>query len=144
MSLLFDEKHMWPRAIGSPPLAERPHSTRFMKKRSRQAKSVRDLLIDWQFSPDREKSKKYVKHEFQDYGVRLAHKLNDISHKSLYIKLAKGENRNLLEKAYRFAIDYPGMEGKNKGKLFMWALGKLRRGEPLSDGKKKDVSRKTK
>jgi hypothetical protein len=45
----------------------------------------------------------------------------------------------LLEKAYRFAIDYPGMEGKNKGRLFMWALKKLRNGEEISSdkGKKK-------
>ncbi|MBN2015881.1 hypothetical protein JW766_03530 [Candidatus Dojkabacteria bacterium] len=103
-------------------------------------KAMGELLFDWQFSPDREKSRKYVKHEFQDYGVRLAHNLNDISHKSLYIKLAKAEKRDLLEKAYRFAIDYPGMEGKNKGKLFMWALGKLRRGEQLYE-KKEEISK---
>lgn len=107
-----------------------------MKKRSRKAKSIRDLLMDWQFDPEREKSRKYVKHEFQDYGVRLAHKLNDLPHKALYIKLAKTVKRAFLEKAYRFAVDYPGMEGKNRGKLFMFALTKLQKGEKLTDGKK--------
>ena len=92
--------------------------------------------MNWEFSPEREKSKKYVKHEFQDYGVRLAHNLNDLDHKSLYIRLAKNEKRFLLEKAYRFAIDYPGMEGRNKGRLFMWALGRLRRGEKLCTKRK--------
>lgn len=108
-----------------------------MKRRRGQPKGMRELLQQWQFSPDREKSKRYVKHEFQDYGVRLSYKLNDPKHKSLYIRLAKREKRVLLEKAYRFAVDYPGMEGKNKGRLFMWAMAKLRRGEPLSDGRKK-------
>jgi hypothetical protein len=105
-------------------------------KRKRKPKGMKELLLDWQFDPDRKKSQRYVKHEFQEYGVRLAYNLNDVSHKSLYIKLAKTEKRNFLEKAYRFAIDYPGMEGKNKGKLFMWALGKLRRGEKLYEKKK--------
>ncbi len=94
-------------------------------------KSIKDLLYEWQFDPERKKSKKYVKYEFQDYGVRLSYALNDIKHKSLYIKLAKQENREFLEKAYRFAIDYPNMEGKNKGKIFMWALKKLKEGKKL-------------
>lgn len=114
-----------------------------MDKRSRKVKSIRDILTDWQFSPDREKSKKYVKHEFQDYGIRLAHKLNDLPHKALYIKLAKTVKRAFLEDAYRFAVDYPKMEGKNRGKLFMFALRKLQWGEPLRDENKKwDANKK--
>jgi len=108
-----------------------------MKRKKSDLKNIGDLLPKWQFDPDREKSKKYVKHEFQDYGIRLAHDLNDLGHKSLYIKLAKTTKREYLEKAYRFAIDYPNTEGKNKGKLFMWAFGKIRRGEELTDGKKR-------
>jgi len=106
------------------------------KKRMRSPQKIKDLLDKWRFDPERKKSQKYLKHEFQDYGVRLAHKLNDEGHKSLYIRLAKIEKRNLLETAYSFAVDYPSMEGKNRGKLFMWALAKLRRGEPLSDNSK--------
>lgn len=100
-------------------------------KKDKEPQSMKDLLNMWQFDPDRQKSQKYLKHEFQDYGVRLAHVLNDMGHKSLYIKLAKIEKREYLEKAYRFCIDYPNMDGKNKGKLFMWALKKLRNGEDL-------------
>ncbi len=100
-------------------------------KKSKGPKSMRDLLDMWQFDPDRQKSQKYVTREFQDYGVRLAHSLNDLLHKSLYIKLAKAEKRENMEKAYRFCIDYPNMDGKNKGRLFMWALKKLRNGEDI-------------
>lgn len=96
-------------------------------------KSAKELLKKWKNNPDRVKSRKYVKHEFQDFGIRLANKLNDPSHKSLYIKLAKEEKRAYLQRAYRFAIDYPNMEGKNKGKLFMFALKKLRSGKPIRD-----------
>jgi len=96
-------------------------------------KNIRELLIDWQFSPEREKSQKYVRHEHQDYGLRLASKLNDMNHRALYIKLAKNENRTFLEQAYRFAVDYPKMEGKNRGRLFMFALKKLKSGKSLND-----------
>lgn len=107
------------------------------KKKKGEPKSMKDLLMNWQFNPEREKSKKYVQHEFQDYGIRLAHKLNDEEHKSLYIKLAKEEKREYLEKAFSFAIDYPNTKGKNKGRLFMWALKKIRNGEKLYDSKRK-------
>lgn len=106
------------------------------KKRKQGPMSMKDILDKWKKDPEREKSKKFVKYEYQDLGVRLAYKLNDIEHKSLYIKLAKNEKRGLLEEAYRFAVDYPEMKGKNKGKLFMWALAKLRKGEDLYTKKK--------
>lgn len=72
----------------------------------------------------------YISQEFQDFGYRLAVDLNDQKHKALYIKLAKEEDRVLLEKARSYVIDYP--QAKSKGKLFMWALKKLRKGEPLA------------
>jgi hypothetical protein len=36
-------------------------------------------------------------HEFQAYGNRLADELGDKKHRSLYIKLAKTEDRSVLE-----------------------------------------------
>jgi hypothetical protein len=71
-----------------------------------------------------EEKAKYVTKEFQDYGYRLALRLNDLSHKSLYIKLAKEENRTLLENALSFALDYP--KAKSKPKIFMWKLKELK------------------
>lgn len=73
---------------------------------------------------------KYISQEFQDYGYRLAVKLGDLKHKSLYIKLAKNEKRPLLEQALSFAIDYP--KAKNKAKIFMWKLKEIKNGKDSS------------
>jgi hypothetical protein len=70
---------------------------------------------------------KYVTQEFQDFGYRLAVELDDLKHKSLYIKLAKTESRGLLEKALSFVTD--ATTAKSKGKLFMWKLQQLRQEE---------------
>lgn len=66
---------------------------------------------------------KFISTEYQDYGYRIALKLDDLSRKALYIKLAKEKPRALIEQAYSFAIDYP--KAQNKGKIFMWKLKEL-------------------
>lgn len=76
----------------------------------------------------------FITKEFQDYGYRLAIELNDLKSKSLYIKLAKEVDRPLLEKALVFVNE--GKNVKNKGKLFMWALNKLKKGEVLYEPRK--------
>lgn len=68
---------------------------------------------------------KYISQEFQDYGYRLACDFNDLAHKSLYIKLAKKEARELLEQARAFVVDAD--RAKSKGKLFMWKLAQLKK-----------------
>lgn len=65
----------------------------------------------------------YITQEFQDFGLRLAHELNDLSHKSLYIKLAKEEKRGVLERALSFVKD---SQAKSKARLFMWKLKQLK------------------
>lgn len=65
----------------------------------------------------------YISREFQDYGYRLAVELDDLKHKSLYIKLAKTEKRGLLERARSFVID---SNAKSKARLFMWKLKQLK------------------
>ncbi len=70
--------------------------------------------------------KKYVKNEFQAYGLELAEELNDWKNKSLYIKLAKETPRRLLEKALNFVKDQPKGEVKSRARLFMWKLKQLR------------------
>jgi hypothetical protein len=67
---------------------------------------------------------KYISQEFQDFGYRLALELDDLKHKSLYIKLAKNEDRGLLEAARRFVIDAD--HARSKGRLFMWKLKELK------------------
>ena len=87
-------------------------------------KSIKNIVNDPEYK-DRIKNKRaYISREFQDYGYRLALKLGDLKHKSLYIKLAKTTSRALLEQAYSFAVDYP--KAKNKGRLFMWKLKQLK------------------
>jgi hypothetical protein len=65
----------------------------------------------------------YVTREFQDFGYRLATELDDLAHKSLYIKMAKEESRALLEAARAFVID---SKARSKGKLFMWKVRELK------------------
>lgn len=68
---------------------------------------------------------KYISQEFQDYGYRLAIDLNDMDHKSLYIRMAKTTPRATLEQARAFVVDAPNV--KNKGRLFMWKVGELKK-----------------
>jgi hypothetical protein len=63
------------------------------------------------------------KHEFQAYGNMLADKLGDPTHRTLYIRLAKEEDRRLVENALAFALDTEKRSGL--GKLFMWKLKEL-------------------
>jgi hypothetical protein len=83
-------------------------------------KSIKDILNS------RKVQKKYITREFQHYGYRLAEGLGDLKHKSLYIKLAKEVNREVLQKAWDFVKD---SRAKSKAKLFMWKLKQLRGGK---------------
>ena len=94
------------------------------KRRSRKFQSIGNLLAGWDLD-----KKKYITREFQDYGYRLALELGDEKNKGLYIKLAKEEKRAVLEQARTFVKDAANV--RSRAKLFMWALKKLRLGEPL-------------
>ncbi len=80
-------------------------------------KSIKDIL------ESRKTQRKYITKEFQHYGYQLAESLDDLERKSLYIKLAKEEERELLQKAWDFVKD---SRAKSKAKLFMWKLKRLR------------------
>ncbi|KKR70115.1 MAG: hypothetical protein UU12_C0029G0021 [Candidatus Woesebacteria bacterium GW2011_GWA2_40_7b] len=67
---------------------------------------------------------KYVSREFQKYAYDLSVELNDLKHKSLYMKLAKETPRILLEKARSFVKD--AQNARSKGRLFMWKLKQLK------------------
>lgn len=83
--------------------------------------SVRDILKS--FNPLEDK---YISREFQAYGIYLAEALSDYRHSGLYIRLAKTLPRALLEKALNFVKN---TNARSKSKLFMWKLGRLKRGE---------------
>ena len=72
------------------------------------------------------KRKKYIKNEFQAYGLELAKELNDWENKSLYIRLAKTTPREILEKAFYFVKDQNRQTVKSKARLFMWKLRELK------------------
>lgn len=73
-------------------------------------------------NPDRPKN---LHKEFQVYGVYLAESLDDTTHYSLYIKLAKQYNRGLLEEALTYTKAYTN--AKSKAKVFMWKLTELKK-----------------
>jgi hypothetical protein len=75
------------------------------------------------------------KHEFQAYGNRLAEELGDTTKRSLYIKLAKSTNRNILETARLFAHGNPG---NSKAKSFMWKLKELNSAQEKKKEEKND------
>lgn len=94
-----------------------------MKKKKTEPKSIKDILMANDFVERMQEKNQYISEEFQDYGLRIAHQLDDMKHKALYIKLAKHLPRNKLEAALSFAVDYPNTT--TKGKVFMWKLNQM-------------------
>lgn len=76
----------------------------------------------------------YVTKEFQDFGYRLAVNLNDMPHKSLYIKMAKEVDRAILEKAISFVSD---SNATSKARLFMWKVKQLQAAQQSTQPKQK-------
>lgn len=72
------------------------------------------------------KRQKYVKMEYQAYGLELAKELHDWKNRSLYIRLAKNTDRNILEQARYFVKDQIPGTIKTPYKLFMWKLRQLK------------------
>ena len=79
-----------------------------------------DILKKFENSKD-----KFISQEFQKYGYDLAATLGDLSHKALYIKLAKTIPRSRLEAAKNFVKGATYV--KSKPKLFLWKLGRLKK-----------------
>ncbi len=65
------------------------------------------------------------KYEYQAYGNRLADELGDEKHRALYIRLAKNEERNILESAREYVLR--SENAVTKGRLFMWKLSQLKK-----------------
>lgn len=88
-------------------------------KQKKGFQSIQSLFSQYQL----EDKGGYITREFQDFGYRLATELNDMKHKSLYIKMAKEIDRALLERALSFVSD---SQADSKAKLFMWKVKQLR------------------
>ncbi len=93
-----------------------------MKQRRGEVKSLKKLLSQL----DLARRRRYIKKEFQAYGLQLADELNDWPHRSLYIRLAKTMPRKILERARLFIKDQNRRQIKNRARLFMWKLKQLR------------------
>ncbi len=87
------------------------------------ATSIGDQLF--KFKETLDKRQKYVKNEYQAYGLELAKELDDWKNRSLYIRLAKNTDRKILEKARYFVKDQNPNTIKTPYKLFMWKLRQL-------------------
>ncbi len=79
------------------------------------------------------KRQKYVKMEYQAYGLELAKELGDWKNRSIYIRLAKNTDRKIIEQARYFVKDQNPGAIKTPYRLFMWKL------KQLKDAKKGNV-----
>ena len=79
------------------------------------------------YSQTLESRRKYIKNEFQSYGLDLAKELDDWKNRSLYIRLAKNVDRKILDQARYFVKDQDKSKLKTPYKLFMWKLKELRK-----------------
>ena len=93
-----------------------------MSAKQKSAKGFQSLQTLFGQYQAKEESK-YITQEFQDFGYRLAVELDDLARTSLYMRMAKKENRAILEQALSFVSD---AQAKNKGALFMWKFKLLK------------------
>ncbi|WKZ30265.1 MAG: hypothetical protein QY314_00630 [Candidatus Dojkabacteria bacterium] len=92
------------------------------------------LVFDLQkIVEDVNKRRSRVKYSFQELALMLTEKLNDPRSKTLYMKLAKYEEQELIMAAYSYVIATIS-PGTNGGRLFMWKLKQLKESpiEPIS------------
>ena len=86
--------------------------------------SIGDQLF--KFKETLAQRQKYVKNEYQSYGLDLAKELGDWKNRSLYIRLSKTIDRRILEQARYFIKDQNPGAIKTPYKLFMWKLRQLK------------------
>lgn len=98
-------------------------------------KSLQEKSRDWVSSDlkkvfgnkflERAKRKNITK-PYQFFGIWIAQNLDDYKNIPLYIRLAKNQDKTLLEHAVSYVKDYPN--ARSKQKLFLWFLkGKLKK-----------------
>lgn len=72
------------------------------------------------FNPTKDK---YISRDFQALGIYLAEEMEDYKNKGMYIKLAKTNDRAVLEKALSFVKD---ANADNKIALFLWKMKQIK------------------
>ena len=80
--------------------------------------SVGKILMN--FNPTKDK---YISRDFQAYGLWLAEEMNDYKNRGMWIRIAKTNNRAVLEKALSFVKD---SSVDNKIALFLWKMKQIK------------------
>jgi hypothetical protein len=99
-----------------------------------QVSLIGDQLL--KFKETLDKRKKYVKNEYQAYGLELAKELGDWKNRSLYIRLSKNMDRQILETARYFVKDQNPGTIQTPYKLFMWKIKEIRQNKEIKPIKK--------
>ena len=98
------------------------------RKSNKKMQSIQNVLAGFELKD----KGGYITQEFQDYGYRLACEMGEEKKKSMYIKMAKDVDRGIMERARTFVLDAENV--RNRGRLFVWAVNKMKKGEELSSG----------
>jgi len=93
-----------------------------MDENRKKINSIKDLLTNL----DLDKRRKYLKEEYQAFGLQLAREMEEWDKRAMYIRLAKQTDRKLLEKARLFVKDQTKGTIKTPGRLFLWKLKQLK------------------
>ncbi len=72
------------------------------------------------FDPTKDK---YISRDFQSYGIWLAEEMEDYKNRGMWIRIAKTNNRAILEKALSFVKD---SNADNKIALFLWKMKQIK------------------
>lgn len=72
------------------------------------------------FDPTKDK---YISRDFQSYGIWLAEEMEDYKNRGMWIRIAKINNRAILEKALSFVKD---SNADNKIALFLWKMKQIK------------------
>jgi len=67
----------------------------------------------------------YAKHEWQDFGVKVAKELEDDKRAGMYIKFTRNYGKEIVEEALDFVKESNNV--KSKPRLFLWKLKKLKK-----------------
>lgn len=72
------------------------------------------------FNPTKDK---YISRDFQAFGIYMAEEMDDYVHRGMWIRLAKTNDRAILERALSFVKD---SKADNKIGLFLWKLKQIK------------------
>jgi len=94
------------------------------EERNKGMEGLGQILL--KYNLDDSKKRRYISREFQDFGYKLAIELGDEKNVGMYMRIAKNEDRTVLEEALSFVKD--AKNAKSKARLFLWKMKKIKQG----------------